>query len=88
MCLKNLATDVFLRTLIFTDMNFSEPLQTIVLGLPSYLVVRIINPIIFTNLVNLDRFGENPYIRNFPFKAHLRKLIPAKKFVRIQRLVI
>ena len=46
MCLKSLATDVFLRTLIFTDMNFSEPFQTIALGLLSYLVVRIINHMI------------------------------------------
>ena len=83
MCLKSLATDVFLRTLIFTDMNFSEPFHTIALGLLSYLGVRIINQMIFVNLVNFDRFDENQYLRNFPFKAHLQKLIPAKKFVRI-----
>ena len=83
MCLKSLATDVCLRTLIFTDMNFSEPFQAIALGLLSYLVVRIINHMIFVNLVNFDRFGENQYLRNFAFKAHLRKLIPAKKYFLI-----
>ena len=80
MCLKSLATDVFLRTLIFTDINFSELFQTIALGLLSYLVVRIINHMVFVNLVNFDRFGENQYLRNFPFKAHLRKFLPAKKW--------
>ena len=70
MCLKSLATDNILRTLIFTDMNFSEPLQAIALGLHSYLGVRIINHMIFVNPVNFDRFGENQYLITFPFKAH------------------
>ena len=36
-------TDAFLSTWILTDMNFSEPFQTVTLRLLSYLVVRIIN---------------------------------------------
>ena len=83
MFLKSLATGDFLRTLIFTDINFSEPFQTIALSLLSYLVVRIIIHLIFVNLVNFNRSGENQYLRNFPFKNHLQKLIPAKKFLRI-----
>ena len=35
----------------------------------------------FSNFVNFDQFGENLYLRGFPFKVHLRKLIPAKKFI-------
>ena len=37
-------------------MNFSEPLQTVALGLPLYLVVRIINyMIIFCHIFNLHQ---------------------------------
>ena len=94
MCSKSLKTDVFLKISIFTDMNFSELFQTIALRLLSYLVVRIINHMIFVNLMNFDRFGKNQYLSNFTFKDHLRKLTPAKKicsnsFAKInERLVI
>ena len=33
--------------------------------------------------MNYDQLGENHYLRNFPFRAHLRKEIPAKKFFPI-----
>ena len=36
--------------------------------------------LLFPNFVN---FGENQYLRNFPLKTHLRKLIPGKKVFRI-----
>ena len=36
--------------------------------------------LLFPNFVN---FGENQYLRNFPLKTHLRKLIPRKKVFRI-----
>ena len=42
-----------------------------------------LNHIIFVNLLNIYRFGENQYLINFPFKAHLQNLIPAKKSVRV-----
>ena len=39
---------LFLRTWIFTEMNFSEPFQTVASELLSYLVVRIINQMIIS----------------------------------------
>ena len=30
-------------------------------------------------LRELNRFGENQYLKNFPFKVHLQKLVPGKK---------
>ena len=45
---------------------------------------------IFPNFVNFDRFDENQYLRNFPFRVYLRNLIPAKRFFRIhlRKLII
>ena len=60
-------TDAFLRTWLFTDINFLEPFQGVALGLLSYLVMRTINHMIIC----------------LPFRAHLRKLIPGKKLFRI-----
>lgn len=45
--LRSSSTNAFWRTYIFKDMNFSEPFQTVILGLLSNLVVRIINKMIF-----------------------------------------
>ena len=44
--MQSLLTDAFLRTWIFTDINFSEPFRVPVLGLLSGLEVRIINHMI------------------------------------------
>ena len=38
---------------------------------------------IFPNFVNFDRFEENQYLRNFPFRVRLRNLTPVKRFFRI-----
>ena len=39
--------------------------------------------LIFLIFFIFNLLGENKYLRNFPFRAHLRKLIPEEKFFQI-----
>ena len=47
MLLRNSSTNAFLRIYIFKNMNFWEPFQTVILGLLSNLIVKIINEMNF-----------------------------------------
>ena len=71
--------------------RYNSTTQNLVLGLLTSFVHFIhpyMNPL--QNFVNFDRFRENQYLRNFPLRVHLQKLIPAKKVFEIylQKLIV
>lgn len=74
MQLQSLATDAFLKTQIFTDMNFSKQCQKVVLRLVSYLVVvSIISQILF-------------FVSYFPFPSYLFPNGQLKKIADVSAL--
>ena len=49
----------------------------------SILSKQVFVVLIFSSCVNFNRFGENQYLKNFPFKVYLQKLVPGKKFLLV-----